>query len=862
MSDDASNAEEALVNARAKTAETVALSREEIRQETAKIGLDAVKRHRAETPSHLEPHGNPTTQTVYYRSVKITDIDFDEDGLEPITHGIDLGLQTPEGYERPAVGVRITTEQTWQPMGIALGQLLHSIALAPGEVTKVAVLDWQRRAAGRASESTSQDEALRAENQQDTAHSDVTSSVAHETQHGSSNVNTNGASSQSGTSNTSILGGFFGGGGGGGILGSMLGGGGGLFGGGLGAIGSMFGGGGGGGLLGGIGSLFGGGGSKPSSIGSSSNSGVSTSVSRTSGEKDVSLSETDWIHSLTSQAASSSRSRRAASIQETSQDENETASSRVLANYNHMHTLNVMYYDVVQKYHVRTRVKSYERLLFIPFKPLTFDAHLVDQYALELLAAALHRAEVHWAETILRRNASENVGPGLSPPDIDGLCGHLNINTLYYSSVIWMNMNSLQLSRALRYYSYEGRSVAASVDLRPVAITGNYLGFVWPFAPGDSAPTPQRVYTFTEDDRQRPAAGTLMDVSLLNPRYRLGDVLVSVTTVDQVTTTLNMGPANRDANESFVIPMQDIAMIQIDITAISPVKFGAGHPPAFTIMAYLGLQKNDGRVAIPTLLTMLPDPDPNDPARQTFSASAQLLTGKTIYGPPPDEAEEEWYGQFNDHAVTEGEIDLPTGGVFAEGVLGSATAAEKLDMSRFWNWQDSPIPILPPDINPVDVASRYQNAAAATHGLETSAAALQQLGPVPMLQGLLAASDVMKSNLFRDMSGAKEAAQNAAAALGEAGKNADSASKTAMEGQMAAMQNAADLIGKAMDTMTSIEAPEATAAKGLMGGDGAPKESLSEKGAEANLKEVNETTENAESAVEKEIIQDAIKGIE
>src|SRR5688572_31339603 len=43
-------------------------------------------------------------------------------------------------------------------------------------------------------------------------------------------------------------------------------------------------------------------------------------------------------------------------------------------------------------------------------------------------------------------------------------------------------------------------------------------------------------------------------------------------------------------------------------------------------------------------------------------------------------------------------VPLPTGGVFAEAVLGRSNSAEKLDVTRFWNWQDSPPPFAPPAI--------------------------------------------------------------------------------------------------------------------------------------------------------------------
>ena len=51
-------------------------------------------------------------------------------------------------------------------------------------------------------------------------------------------------------------------------------------------------------------------------------------------------------------------------------------------------------------------------------------------------------------------------------------------------------------------------------------------------------------------------------------------------------------------------------------------------------------------------------------------------------------------------------VPIQTGGVFAEAVLSRASAPQKLDITRFWNWQDSPIPLSPSDIAPVANGSR------------------------------------------------------------------------------------------------------------------------------------------------------------
>ena len=51
-------------------------------------------------------------------------------------------------------------------------------------------------------------------------------------------------------------------------------------------------------------------------------------------------------------------------------------------------------------------------------------------------------------------------------------------------------------------------------------------------------------------------------------------------------------------------------------------------------------------------------------------------------------------------------VPIATAGVFAEAVLGRSNSAEKLDITRFWNWQDSPTPLTPPEIAPVATGTR------------------------------------------------------------------------------------------------------------------------------------------------------------
>jgi hypothetical protein len=59
----------------------------------------------------------------------------------------------------------------------------------------------------------------------------------------------------------------------------------------------------------------------------------------------------------------SSRNRRASAVSEVRETGRVEQSTRVVANYNHMHALTIQYYEVVQTYRVTTGVSQVRRLL-------------------------------------------------------------------------------------------------------------------------------------------------------------------------------------------------------------------------------------------------------------------------------------------------------------------------------------------------------------------------------------------------------------------------------------------------------------------------------------------------------------------
>jgi hypothetical protein len=121
-------------------------------------------------------------------------------------------------------------------------------------------------------------------------------------------------------------------------------------------------------------------------------------------------------------------------------------------------------------------------------------------------------------------------------------------------------------------------------------------------------------------------------------------------------------------------------------------------------------------------------------------------------------------------------IALPTGGVFAEGVLGRSNTAEKLDVSRFWNWQDSPIPIQAPDIAAVGTAQRRGEAAPLPGGLDQPVLNIVNAPSLPEPTGIGAAlTAVTQPNIFRDMTGLESTIDLARAALAASSQGASAA---------------------------------------------------------------------------------------
>ncbi len=111
-------------------------------------------------------------------------------------------------------------------------------------------------------------------------------------------------------------------------------------------------------------------------------------------------------------------------------------------------------------------------------------------------------------------------------------------------------------------------------------------------------------------------------------------------------------------------------------------------------------------------------------------------------------------------AKTEKLISFPTKGIFAEGKLGHCNISEEIDNTRFWKWEEHPIPINAPDINPVTpVTPQNIQQNVQPTPFPNSLVNIVTPSAAPDPQGLAEALKVIATpNIFRDMSGRQETA--------------------------------------------------------------------------------------------------------
>ena len=717
-----------------------------------------------EAGAELQPKfGEFPTERRYYSTLVIDHVKADGAVDLAAAGPVDISpaLDADFGFSAPAVGARLTFEQSWYAHGVTLGNLLHSVALAPGESTRLAVVDWSRQTSASATEAISESEALTSQTTHNRAVSEVQQAVATEVQSGFSHAESTATTEEYG-------------GGGGFSLGPLT--------------------------LGG---------SASTATTTTSADSYSTSV----GSRDLAASMSQKVMDATQQASSSIRNRRASIVKEISETEHESVSTRILANYNHMHALTVQYYEVVEVYRVSVRLHEVERRLFVPMKLTDFDDRTIARYQGALARAALTRRA--------RELLSTELGT--------------------------VRITATAPMRPFRFDRADVATTRAMARMRTGASAG---------APEATAEIPDAFSAAEVERASRIFAGAVLaagGTSLLLPKdATLQGVSTAVTDGPRITgvAVRRVGGAETQLTQTSIgwrvpggVPLDELSeVVAVTDTGAAktrgaatlelgyrgavipvtlPIELAAGGAGVFAraqagetgpeLVEHLRANRLHYNQAIwrsldaSTVALLLSkftfegqpvadliDPSPVQAAGNYlvfrmpgFVARAGLAEREDDATTPEGQARQAWREWRERRGLTfdadtrqDQLVPVPTGGVFAEAVLGRSNAAEKLDATRFWNWQDSPIPLQPPEIAAISMGSRAQGVDVTPGQLGQPVLNIVNPTSLPDPTGLGAMLGALQNgSMFRDMSGlaatiglAQASGENATSAAADAGK--------------------------------------------------------------------------------------------
>ena len=718
--------------------------------------LKPVSTEDPEAPSYLIPAaGQHPTERVRYNVIvldRVLNDDIPHPATQPLEHNfqpLDVSQHSDAGFSRPALGAVLSYTQSWYTLGLSLGHLLHSVALAPGETTRVAIVDWSRRERGSQSEDTNQSESLSASLEHNRAIGEVTSAVATEAQTGFSQFH--------GEEQAYSVGG------------------------GSGAAGQM----------GSIGSFTG-----AYSLGGSGGKTDAFSFSATTGRREVSAEMTQTINDSTHQAANAVRNRRASVVREVSQNESETISTRALTNFNHMHALTIQYYEVVQLYRTVVQLNQATRCLLLPMKVLDFSrADVVQRYSASLAAAALTPD----AAAALLGYRSRPVKVTLSgssddqPEWLSKAQSDSGLSLSDSSPELWQLPPETQLLEwRITSTDSECGNILDSITIQwqdgtqqtgHVPISG---GNERKFGPG---------WTCKGYECWGNPAGLLLS--------SCHSMLLIGKSAKEARLQIKFALAYRGRTFTYqhtaLLPANAASLTAVTIQPISEGVDSHKLPNHLQENALYYSQAVWMKMNGPSLISMLdgytfqghPLADLLDP--QPLATIGNYLAFRFY------QEDEQWTRFLRDHGIKLGTkqediIPLPSGGVFAEAVLGRFNSAEKLDITRFWNWQDSPIPITAPEIAPLTAASRAQAANLEAGQLAQPVINLVNAPALPDPTGLSAAlTAVANGAMFRDMSNTAETIAAAREALSAGFAASSQSQETATRYSEQAAQLAAKL---------------------------------------------------------------------
>ncbi|WP_157187531.1 hypothetical protein [Nocardia vinacea] len=515
-------------------------------------------------------------------------------------------------------------------------------------------------------------------------------------------------------------------------------------------------------------------------VGNAWSMGGSTATS--DGSRDLTAQNVQLLSDSFSQASSAARELNSTVVIQARQEEKEAIQTRTFSNYNHAHTLTILYYEVLRHYRVSVQFVRRRPAVLVkyPAPVVSFDlAELLRRRAIlepVLLDPSLASgfAALAKQDQVAKNQALHGVPAGsLDKPVPQFWEGDLRFALFEFGvktsdglrdktdetvmiNLIVVDGNST-ISRPLLVEWEKG----SETDNADVGERFNDTAMGWfiakPKAPVGPIAWRDLVgfeFVLHDDDEWR------MDRLAIRGFHAGGAIsLLDDTDVDYYfplngasnTVTFIRKPGPRPA---------DLPPIWSPAKSLTPEEYQAAerlidhvnsNNAYYNRAIMLATRTADISVAFETLSwadgKVLADVATPTPLEVFGNHVAYPLTGVgvTVTDPPPE-------------AQTERLITMPTRGVFAEGKLGHCNVAEEIDNTRFWKWEEHPIPIQAPEIAPTTPTTPNPTPTNPTPTpFPQSLVNVVSPSPAPDPVGLAAALQLLGTpDLFRDMSGRAE----------------------------------------------------------------------------------------------------------
>ena len=685
---------------------------------------------------------------------------------------------TPTFYQATTIahGHILQFRQVWKADGYSLGDLLHSIPLAPCQKKQIVTIDWDRREDAVRTEDLSEREFLFANLVRDRDVKEMMDTALSEEIDGGSTAKTYG---------------------GGGGLGFAIG---------------------------------------PLVIGASGGGSGADSEAWQNSSRDISAQTMNDLKDRINQSAAAVRSQRATVVQTLGQGERQRVETEVIANHNHCHALTMQYFEVLRHFQVSEELAEVRECLFVPFLMTRFHDEKVLRWR-EVLARTCTKRKLLPAFDAIERIQLNYLGSDLplgmfAEEPLESLDGELRVSitiarprdpkpdeTDYFEKVwpFWTRLiggnpadvydrfiaNQQFKDRIFReqlapqiaekfiaslrvvLLTDDGAEVEANLD--PTLASKYREGQTHTVTLVDSGNTPavprkNIVAVEIRSDYELPdhsqvvvesAAFLYSTRHLRHPLYQNSRVLDDLLFGDPVflsTSRLSREEERNPRAEDQKLRQQLLTHLNANLEYYHKAMWWTMDKERRFILLDGFIAPNSGGRSVASVVhndligivgNSLVFPVVAgfqlDPRYRAIREQANPLK------PVPD--------LFDLYAPITPEpprlLSTPTKGVFAEAVMGACNSCEKIDDSRFWRWSESPCPDDPPPIAAVNVTSRAGPTPDLTAtDFPAAIVNFQAIPEAPDPTGLAAALSLIgKGDVFRDITGLTQNQKNALATL-------------------------------------------------------------------------------------------------